>query len=81
VGSSIQFDRDMLRAQYPSILGRFSYRNIDISTLKELCKRLNPELYARFEQVVIPQKKHRVMPDLEDTINEFNSYIESFLWI
>jgi oligoribonuclease len=81
VGSSVQFDRLMLEAQMPEIFDKFSYRNIDTSTLKELCRRLNPDIYERLDETTLPKKLHRVEPDLEDTLKEFKFYVDNFLWI
>lgn len=78
-GSSVQFDRSMLHEQYPDIEGLFSYRNIDISTIKELCRRMNPDVYSRLEEVAPAKKKHRVLDDLDDTIEEFKFYSQEFL--
>lgn len=80
-GSSVQFDRLMLAAQYPSIEALFSYRNIDTSTVKELCRRYNPRVYDGLEASTDLKKLHRVLPDLEDTINEFAFYRDNFLFI
>jgi len=81
VGSSVQFDREMLREQMPEIEKLFSYRNIDISTIKELCRRLNPELYTKLDLEVTNKKAHRVMDDIEDTANELEFYMTNFLFI
>lgn len=78
-GSSVQFDREMLQEQYPDIAKLFSYRNIDVSTLKELCRRMNPGVYSRLEEVTKPKKLHRVLSDLDDTIEEFKFYSQEFL--
>lgn len=80
-GSSVQFDRSMFDCQMPNVTDFFSYRNIDISTLKELCKRLNPQMYAGLEVDVVPQKRHRVMDDLDDTLAEAAWYFDNFLWL
>ncbi len=80
-GSSVQFDRQMLAAQMPQVESVFSYRNIDISTLKELCRRVNPEMYAGLEEDVVPAKRHRALPDLKDTIAEARWYFDNFLWL
>jgi oligoribonuclease len=80
-GSSVQFDRAMLAAQMPDINNMFSYRNIDISTLKELCARYNPRVYSKLDESTHPRKAHRVMPDLADTINEARFYFDNFLWL
>lgn len=79
-GSSIQFDRLMLREQMPEVEKIFSYRNIDISSFKELCRRINPALYEKLDLLVIPAKTHRVMSDIEDTVNELKFYIDNFLF-
>lgn len=79
-GSSVQFDRLWLDMWMPEVINRFSYRNIDISTLKELCRRYNPELYTKLEDDVPNHKLHRVLPDLDDTIAEFKFYRDNFLF-
>lgn len=85
-GSSVHFDRGFLAEQYPAIAACFGYRNIDISTIKEVCMRLNPDLYAKLDGDHRAPKRglHRAIPDIEDTINEFRWYSEEFLilpWI
>jgi oligoribonuclease len=77
-GSSVHFDRGVLHQWMRELVEMFHHRNIDISTLKELCKRLNPELYKK--QNIIPRKKHRVLPDLDDTIEEARWYFDEFLF-
>lgn len=79
-GSSVGFDRGMLGTQFPDIEQRFHYRNIDISSLKELCLRYNPRVAAKMSEVTSPQKLHRSLPDLMDTIGEFQFYLDNFLW-
>lgn len=75
-GSSVHFDRSFLKEQFPQINNYFHYRIIDNSTLKELCRRYNKRLYEN-----LPQKTetHRVLPDLEETIQEFKFYRDEFL--
>ena len=77
-GSSIQFDRGMLEAQFPSVFSRFHYRNIDISTVKELCRRFAPQVYEKKGEN--PVSQHRVLPDIDDTIAEFEFYRDAFFW-
>ena len=79
-GSSVQFDRNWLDYHMPEVISHFSYRNIDISTVKELCRRYNPELYKKIAVDVVPLKDHRVMSDLDDTIAEFKFYRDNFLF-
>lgn len=78
-GSSVAFDRGFLQYHLPAVASLFSYRNIDISTIKELCKRLNPELYPKLEKYSVKREIHRVIPDLEDTVSEAQFYAENFL--
>lgn len=79
-GSSVQFDRNMWIAQMPGIDEIFSYRNIDVSTIKELCRRYNPRVYSLLADATQQKKLHRVLPDLDDTIGEFGFYKDNFLW-
>ena len=79
-GSSVQFDRRWLDVHMPAVTEQFSYRNIDTSSIKELCRRYNPELYAKLDESTNPVKLHRAMSDLDDTVNEFGFYLENFLF-
>lgn len=80
-GSSVHFDRMFLAEQFPAIAECFSHRNIDVSTLKELCMRLNPELYAKLEGAAPKRERHRVIEDIEDTIGELQFYRDNFLFL
>jgi len=79
-GSSVQFDRDWLTMLFPNSMSMFAHRNIDVSTVKELCKRYNPELFEKLEEDVVPQKMHRVHPDITDTIDLFEYLRDNFLF-
>lgn len=79
-GSSVQFDRKWLEHHFEPVADMFSYRNIDTSTIKEVCRRFNPIVYSRLDEVTQPKKLHRVLPDLEDTINEFQFYRDNFFF-
>lgn len=82
VGSSVHFDRKFFADQFPMIERLFSHRNIDISSIKEICKRLAPDLYGKLEKYGPPKREiHRVLPDMEDSAEELRWYIENFLWI
>jgi oligoribonuclease len=77
VGSSVHFDRGFFAEHFVDFIDRVSYRNIDWSTVKELCRRYNPEVYTK-----LPDKKerHRAIADIEDTIGEAAFYVENFLF-
>ena len=83
-GSSVQFDREWMECWFPRSFTRFSYRNIDVSTVKELMKRYSPDIYLLQDRGFQPTTKrglHRVTPDLEDTISEFAFYRKEFLYV
>lgn len=68
-GSSVHFDRMWLAAEMPMVERLFHYRNIDVSTVKELNKRWRrDELQAR------GQSKHRALDDLQATLDEARYY-------
>jgi oligoribonuclease len=53
----------------------FHYRNIDVSTLKELAKRWRPELVKAFKK----QQKHTALADVHESIDELDFYRTHFL--
>jgi oligoribonuclease len=80
VGSSVHYDRAMMNHWIPRAHDEFHYRNIDISTLKELCERLNPEIFAKFKAQESAEAAHRVLPDIIESIGEYKFYVDNFLW-
>lgn len=78
-GSSVGFDRSFLTVWLPGVHDHFSYRNIDISSLKELCAAYRPDIYSGLEEATNQKKAHRVLDDLRDTIAEFRYYRDNFL--
>jgi oligoribonuclease len=70
-GNSIGTDRRFLDAQLPDIENWLHYRSVDVSTLKELCRRWYPEIYAR-----APEKgtTHRAMEDIDESLAELAYY-------
>ena len=80
-GSSVHFDRKMLAVGMPAFTRCFSHRNIDVSSIKELCKTISPALYSRLDKYGPPKnEKHRTLADLRDTMGELQWYIDNFLW-
>ncbi|MGH9303601.1 MAG: oligoribonuclease [Acidimicrobiales bacterium] len=75
-GNSIGVDRRFLRLQLPEIENYLHYRSIDVSTVKELCKRWAPEVYAGR-----PRKasSHRALDDICESVSELAYYRERFL--
>lgn len=79
-GSSVHFDRAFLKAQIPAVEAMFHYRNIDISSVKELCRRLSPTAFARMPEESGPMDEplHRAENDVLNTINEARWYSDNF---
>ena len=71
-GSSVHFDREFLKAHMPKVEESFHYRNIDVSSLQELFKTINPKLAA--DGIKHKLNTHRAIPDLKDTIIELQVY-------
>ena len=74
-GNSIGVDRRFLAAQLPELDAYFHYRSIDVSTVKELCKRWYPALYGR-----APKKAgaHRALDDIRESVAELRYYRDNF---
>jgi oligoribonuclease len=73
-GNSIGTDRRFLAAQLPEIENWLHYRSIDVSTVKELCRRWYPDAFS-----AAPPKKgaHRALADIIESIAELSYYKES----
>jgi oligoribonuclease len=74
-GNSISQDRRFLVKYMPKLETFFHYRNVDVSTLKELAKRWKPEVYSSFKK----QQKHTALADVHESIDELVHYREQFL--
>lgn len=76
-GSTVHFDRSQLRKNMPRIENFFHYRNIDVSSVGELCKIFNPDLIGKMEK---PKKSHRVIDDIIDSIEQLRFYRDNFFF-
>ena len=74
-GNTIGQDRRFLAAYMPRLEAFFHYRNLDVSTLKELSRRWRPEVYASFKK----QQKHTALADVHESIDELEHYRTHFL--
>jgi oligoribonuclease len=74
-GNSICQDRRFLARWMPRLEAYFHYRNLDVSTLKELCKRWKPEVAKGFTK----GSKHEALADIQESIEELKYYREHFL--
>ena len=74
-GNSICQDRRFLARSMPSLEDYFHYRNLDVSTLKELARRWKPELMKG----VPKEGKHEALADVYESIAELKYYRENFI--
>lgn len=74
-GNTIGQDRRFLVKYMPKLEAFFHYRNLDVSTLKELAKRWRPEVYTAFKK----QQKHTALADVHESIDELVHYRRHFL--
>ena len=74
-GNSVHQDRRFMEREMPELLAFFHYRNLDVSTLKELARRWNPGAMAGFQK----RNVHLAMDDIKESIAELAHYRETFL--
>ncbi len=74
-GNTISQDRRFLVKYMPKLEAFLHYRNLDVSTLKELSRRWKPEVYASFKK----QQKHTALADVHESIDELVHYREHFI--
>lgn len=73
-GNSICQDRRFLARYMPGLEKFFHYRNLDVSSVKEIAKRWKPEILAGISK----QSKHIAMDDIKDSVEELRYYREHF---
>jgi oligoribonuclease len=73
-GNSICQDRRFMARTMPEFEAYFHYRNLDVSTVKELCKRWRPEVARAFAK----RSAHTALADIEESIDELRHYREHF---
>ena len=74
-GNTISQDRRFLVKYMPKLDQWFHYRNLDVSTLKELAKRWRPEVYSAFKK----KQMHTALADVHESIDELEHYRSHFL--
>jgi oligoribonuclease len=78
-GNSVAgFDRPWLRVHFPDLEKLFHYRHIDVSTVKELCRRRNRRV---FDHAPVKNENHRVLPDIHESIEELRYYDQEFFLV
>ena len=74
-GNSIGQDRRFLVKYMPELEAFFHYRNLDVSTLKELAKRWKPSILNGFKKKGV----HLALDDIKESIDELSYYREHFI--
>nr|WP_314859085.1 oligoribonuclease [uncultured Undibacterium sp.] len=74
-GNTICQDRRFMFRGMPKLEAFFHYRNLDVSTLKELCRRWKPALSSGFKK----HQKHTALADIIESIEELKYYREHFI--
>ncbi|ABE43636.1 oligoribonuclease [Polaromonas sp. JS666] len=74
-GNSISQDRRFLVKYMPKLEAFLHYRNVDVSTFKELAKRWRPEVYNSFKK----RQSHTALADVHESIDELEHYRQHFL--
>ncbi len=73
-GNSICQDRRFLARQMPALERYFHYRNLDVSSIKELCHRWRPDVARGYDK----ESTHLALDDIRDSIRELRHYREHF---
>ncbi|MET0815077.1 MAG: oligoribonuclease, partial [Pseudoxanthomonas sp.] len=74
-GNTICQDRRFMARGMPKLEAFFHYRNLDVSTLKELCRRWKPEIVGGFKK----HQKHTALADIIESVEELKYYREHFI--
>jgi oligoribonuclease len=74
-GNTICQDRRFMFRGMPKLEEFFHYRNLDVSTLKELCRRWKPSIASGFKK----HQKHTALADIIESIEELKYYREHFI--
>ncbi len=74
-GNTVHQDRRFMQRYMPELEAFFHYRNIDVSTIKELCRRWNPEVMKGFEK----RGAHTALADIQESIDELKFYRRNWI--
>lgn len=82
-GSSIgSLDRPFVQYHMPELGEFFHYRNIDVSSIREICKMHNPVLFESIKEGWSKEEAaHRVIDDANASISEYREYLDSFFFL
>lgn len=74
-GNSVHFDRGFLQEVNSRVIELFTYRNIDVSTIKETLRRFDNSQFEGITARLSGPKSHRVIDDLRHSIAEYRAYL------
>lgn len=74
-GNTVHQDRRFMARYLPQLEVYFHYRNIDVSTVKELCRRWNPQIMKGFAK----KGAHTALADIEESIEELRFYRHNWI--
>jgi oligoribonuclease len=74
-GNTVHQDRRFMQRYMPDLERFFHYRNIDVSTIKELCRRWKPDVMKGFEK----RGAHTALADIEESIDELRYYRQHWI--
>ena len=74
-GNSICQDRRFLANYMPTLEDFFHYRNLDVSSLKELARRWKPDILQGIEKL----SRHAALDDVRDSVDELAYYRKTFI--
>ncbi|WVR06948.1 hypothetical protein IAU60_003984 [Kwoniella sp. DSM 27419] len=73
-GSSVHADMRFLLIGMPEVMKHLSYRIVDVSSVKELCKRWYPSVRSHHKQVRTGESAHRALDDIQASIDELKFF-------
>ena len=73
-GNTIHQDRRFMVRHMPKLENYFHYRNLDVSTIKELARRWSPAVYKG----VVKKGSHKALDDIVESIEELKHYRDTF---
>lgn len=80
-GSTINFDRYFMSRWLMHCNDYLHYRNVDVTSVRNLCRMHNPRVYDALPQTPDDQKWHRPMEDLRGSMDEYQFYLDNFLHV
>lgn len=84
MGNSIgSLDRPFCLEHFPMFNEALSYRNIDMSSIKEILKAVNPVLFENLKPIISNKESatHRVLDDIDACITEYRAYLDNFFFV